>query len=513
MNLELHNVRAKVTLATDTELSWLNNYLTYDDKSYAARKRGGDGKVRLLNAFDRSFPAGFFKSVLAAAPTPGFTVTVDDQRKRPCAPDWSIDLSWLRPYQLDAVNKALIAENGLLQMPTGSGKTGVCTTLMRLLSCKWLFVVPQADLLWQTAEQFAQQSTEEIGTIGDGAWNEKRVTVATFQALTAALEGRSSSDKQLAAVDLLGKVEGVIADECHTVSCESILSVLGRTRNAFYRFGVSGTPLARTDRRSILTIGALGGVIHRIKPETLIQAGYLSKPTIKLAPCVQDSAAVTWKGVYSELVVRSKQRNQSVVNMTVAAQKPAFVFVQHVKHGKLLRHMLESAGLRVDFVWGVHETWLRQKVLERLETCKLDAVVCSAVFQQAIDVPELRSVINAAAGASVIAAIQRIGRGTRVTATKNTFEVWDVADRGNRWLEKHTRARVNAYTGEGYQVSTCPEHSAPNKDGKFADPNTVSAEAEYRRVKKEERDALRALTGENSIRKRTGTSTDNGRIA
>jgi hypothetical protein len=41
----------------------------------------------------------------------------------------------------------------------------------------------------------------------------------------------------------------------------------------------------------------------------------------------------------------------------------------------------------------------------------------------------------------------------RVTDDKKTFEVWDINDLGNRWLEKHTRQRLKAYIGEGHETS------------------------------------------------------------
>ncbi len=502
MRVEMFNVRSKVTMATDVERSWLNEYLTYSDDRARYAMKSGDGKVRLFNQFDLSFPSGFVRGVRAAAHDDGFTVEVDDLRSPPCEPDPEADLGWLRDYQRTAVDKAIAAKRGILWMPTGAGKTEVAAALARSLRCSWLFIVPQADLLYQTAERFTKRTGEEAGLVGDGVWTEERFTVATFQTLAAAISGRSSLEKQAAAADLLGRVQGIIVDECHTLPADSVLAVVSKTRSAYWRFGLSGTPLARGDRKSLLAIGALGGIIHRIKPEVLIEAGALSRPTIRTVPVVQATTKPTWQGAYGDLVVKSKQRNQTVVNMAVEAQKPAFVFVQHVKHGKILKPMLEAAGMRTDFVWGAHETWLRGKVLEKLQAGKLDVVVCSSVFQQAIDVPKLRAVINAAGGASVIATLQRIGRGTRVTEDKTTFEVWDIADRGNRWLERHTRERIGAYEGEGYAVTSAPEFSAQNEKGLIPDPDSVNAEAEWRKAEKVRKDALKALTGQTGIRRR-----------
>lgn len=502
MRIEVQNVRSRIVEAAPHELAWANEYLTYDDARARYARGSGDGATRLLNAFDASFPSGFARSLVAAAREAGLAVVLDDARTRPCEPDPAADLAWLRDYQREAVDRCLAAARGIVWIPTGGGKTEVAAGVAKALRCSWLFVVPQADLLYQTAERFTRRTGEEAGIVGDGEWREARFTVATFQTLAAAIGGRSNIEKQRAAADLLGRVEGLLCDESHTLPADSVLSVVSKTRRAYWRFGLSGTPLARGDRRSLLAIGALGGIIHRIKPDVLIAAGALSRPTIRVVPVVQASSRPTWQGAHGDLVIRSKQRNATVVNICKAATAPGFVFVTHVKHGKVLTKLLTDAGLRVEFVWGAHSTDIRSRVIERLVTGKLDFVVCSSVFQQAIDVPQLRSVINAAGGASAIATIQRIGRGTRVTEDKKTFEAWDIIDRGNRWLERHTRERIRAYEGEGYQPQLAPEYSAPNEAGLVPDPDTVSAEAEYRRAQKAARDALQVLTGETSVRRR-----------
>jgi superfamily II DNA or RNA helicase len=74
------------------------------------------------------------------------------------------------------------------------------------------------------------------------------------------------------------------------------------------------------------------------------------------------------------------------------------------------------------------------------------------VVQEGVDVPALRSVVIAAGGQSTIAAIQRVGRGLRTQAGKTSCDVWEFLDRGQRWLEAHSRARRRAYEAEGYTV-------------------------------------------------------------
>jgi superfamily II DNA or RNA helicase len=133
--------------------------------------------------------------------------------------------------------------------------------------------------------------------------------------------------------------------------------------------------------------------------------------------------------------------------------KPALVFVKQVNHGKILKDRMEREGLKVDFVWGQKATSQRKAAIERLVRTDIDVLICSVIFQEGTDIPELESVLIAAGGKSVIATLQRIGRGMRMTAGKgNTFEVWDIEDSGVDALARHSRARRRAYEKEGYPV-------------------------------------------------------------
>jgi superfamily II DNA or RNA helicase len=71
---------------------------------------------------------------------------------------------------------------------------------------------------------------------------------------------------------------------------------------------------------------------------------------------------------------------------------------------------------------------------------------------------EVRAGVNAAGGKSVIKALQRLGRGMRVAEGKSGIAWTDFSDIGHPWLEKHSKARVNAYKTEGYEVSFVPLH-------------------------------------------------------
>jgi superfamily II DNA or RNA helicase len=442
MWISVENAQSRVFRATDEELSWLAGYLTLEDAN--ARFMKGDGKIHLLSSVGHSFPSGFLPLVRKASP---FLVEVADARTKPCERDVTADLAWLRDYQLEGVERSIAAERGVLWCPTGSGKTEIAVGLALALPCRWLFAVHRATLMHQAADRYEQRTGLKAGRIGEGIWSVERFTAATFQTLFARMRSPEG-------VALLSGAQGLVVDEVHSVPASTFYRVAMRTVGAYWRIGMSGTPLARGDRKSIYTIAATGPVIYRIKPDVLIEAGVLARPHIRFVPVVQSSDGNDWHAVYRECIVESPARNAVVVALARKAAKPCLVFVKEIDHGKLLLQGLTAAGLRAEFVWGDKMTAQRKASIKRLVRGDIDALVASVVFQEGVDIPSLASVVIASGGRSVIATLQRIGRGMRTDdGRKAGFDVWDIADRGCRWLDKHTRERAKAYAGEGYETT------------------------------------------------------------
>lgn len=475
-------LQCRVVRATDEEFGWLSDYLCFKDPKAHHKGRSTD-KVRMFNRVTDMFPSGFYSMVAKAARTEGYEFETIDKRVLPATPDGGCDLDWLRDYQYDALKAAVEAQTGILWLPTGAGKTEIVIALPRILPCRWLFLAHRTGLTEQAADRYDKRNAEHglylppAGRIGEGHWSvDDRFTCASFATIGEGLRKGNEHVQRL-----LAEADAIAIDECHVVPADTHYAIAMTTPNAVYRFGLSGTPLARGDQKSMLALAALGPVVYRLKSDVLIDAGVLAKPHIHMVEVEHESERVTWQGVYGECIVRSTQRNKVVVECARRAPKPAFLFVKEVNHGKALTRMLERAGMRAHFVWGQQGVEFRKRIVKDLVANRLDVVVCSVVFQEGIDVPELRSVVVASGGKSVIAALQRIGRGMRSAAGKTTFDVYDIADKGCgcreaaramgtpdvgvhggcKWLERHTKARRRAYLVEGH-TTTMEQWTAPD---------------------------------------------------
>ena len=505
MRIEVDCASSRVVEATPEEREWIRNYLTFSDPQ--ARFSNGNPVVELVNPIDDTFPSGFAGKVRKAGearllpsgkPAP-ITVELVDVRTRP-PPRQAVDLAWLRDYQRQAVETALTKARGIVQMPTGAGKSVAAAGIVASVpEARWLVLVPQSDLLEQFAKHIRERLGEEPGIIGDGQWNPQRITVATFQTLSR----RMTKNRDQRAFAFMRSVQGMIVDEAHQCASGSFSFVCSQAVTAFYRIGISATPLDRTDKKSVFVIAQLGGLIHKTSSAELRARGFLADATVKMVRCVQGSNAPTWPGVYGECVVRSKARNALIAQMATVAAKPALVFVNHVKHGATVLPLIRKAGLQAKLVWGEADTEERREAIKDLVEGRLDVIVCSNVFAQGVDIPSLKSVINAAGGSSVILTLQRLGRGTRVTESKTTFEAWDVLDDGNRYLAKHGRTRQDTYEREGFKVEVIDHLSGvegapdPRKD-EHGFVLGSSAQAKWRADQRKE--ALQALAGVDKMR-------------
>lgn len=457
MWLQLTNAHTKVLRAAPEEKAWLKDFLRFDDGKAAYRK-GAKETISLYNEYTDTFPSGLLSMTLKELRDRGlpFKAEVMDARKRTGDPDTECDLSFLREYQQESVRIVQKRTRGILWLPTAAGKTQIAVGIVKSIpSARWLFLVNQADLVHQGKARYEKITGEEAGIIGDGEYKiGEKLTCATFQTLFSKISKPNSAGFG-EVVTFLRSVTGVIVDEAHTLAAGTFWRVLSMLPNAYWRIGLSGTPLARTDKRSILVLAAIGDVIHRIQPQTLIDLGYLSLPSIKmlrLKQAVSEGNGITYQQFRRKYIVDSRARNAAVLEAVDKVEKPALVFVREIKHGRVLRKLLAQRGYKTEFVFGADEVTKRQLLIKQLEQRKLDVIVCSNVFTTGVDIPSLAGGVNASGGKSPIETLQRLGRGLRVVDGKSTFDWYDIFDTGYKYLDEHTAERADTYRAEGYQV-------------------------------------------------------------
>ena len=153
MLLQLHNVTCRAMAATDDELHWLAQLLSFQDQSSQFIRRGGKTvfnpnatRQSLFCQMTNSFPAGFTGLVMRQAAKDGLEANLVDARKKPVEPDLSLMPDFLREYQKEAVKVAALTGRGILQMVTGCHAMGQ-TVVMYDGSLKFVEDVVVGDCL------------------------------------------------------------------------------------------------------------------------------------------------------------------------------------------------------------------------------------------------------------------------------------------------------------------------------------------------------------------------------
>lgn len=454
MKLVVGNCVTKVTELTEPEVQWLSRLVRSYEHVHASPDPDSDGrfevtKDRPVTLQNAEIPTGIVPLIRRSALEAGLDVQLVDTRVPPCQPDPNADLRWLRDDQREAVEAAVQQSRGLIQLTTAAGKSEVIIGLTRVLPCRWLVLTQRTSVAVNMSARFDRRNREhgiislgESGLVAGGYWTiGERLTCATFQGLLGGIKNRAPMAREV-----LLSAEALAVDEAHGVAADTCYQIAMATPNAYHRYGTSATPLDRSDGRNLLVVAAIGPIIHKRSAATFMDAGLVARPLVEMVSVDHDGEApATWDEAYNKLVVDSVERNTLLLDEVERAAKPCLVFVVQLRHGVALRRAMVVRGLRAEFLWGRHHIDYRTDAFARLCGGELDVIIANTIAEQGVDLPELRTVVVAGAGRSVIATLQRLGRGMRLAPGKSAFKVIDLADRNVRWLERHSRARERAY--------------------------------------------------------------------
>ncbi len=139
-----------------------------------------------------------------------------------------------------------------------------------------------------------------------------------------------------------------------------------------------------------------------------------------------------------------EEYSEKNLKVLVSVNKPA--------HGLLLRDLLNDNSIRAEFVYGAHSVDERTKVLDDIANGLLDVVLASSIFNEGVDTPDFRVVINAAGGKDHKALLQKVGRGLRKKEEDNTVIIHDFIDSQNVYTLEHSIARLEEYENQKFDI-------------------------------------------------------------
>lgn len=377
----------------------------------------------------------------------------------------------LRPYQVTAAMAAIKTNFGcgVFKMATGSGKTPTMVKLIQLLQVKTLIVIDTKDLMYQTMNTLTQFLKCPIGQIGDGICNTHDITVATYQSIVQAYEGK----KLIGAGEIKACVENaelVVYDECHMAACKSIQTIQRNTKKVVRTIGMSASPW-RDDGLDLLMEGIVGEVLVNVSASQLIKQKYLVPAEINVqildAPAAGDMTPMHYSDapdqVYAAWVIGDIKRHSYVAELAqnhMAQKESVLILVKSLDHGSLLESMIPGSV----FMQGKLTAKQRKEILENTRSGKIKCLIATSLADKGLDIPILSVLILAGAGASSTKALQRLGRILRLypakdqelypgTVVKTRAKIYDLVDACSTFRNQYYERQTIYHLEDEFQIT------------------------------------------------------------
>lgn len=451
----------------------LSDHLTFEVPgakfSPKYKSRVWDGKIRLLNSRNMTIYAGLTQEVRNFCEERGYTIDIDPElsmteefslaEAKEFADTLGLPFS-PHDHQLRAFALAVRHSRGILISPTASGKSLIAYLITRFyydnFKSRTLILVPTISLVHQLRSDFADYGLsvdEFVHTVfgGQDKLANKPIVISTWQSIHELPKS------------YFEHFDTIIGDEAHLFKAQSLTKIMTNATEVKYRFGMTGTLDGSVVNELVLT-GLFGPTHKIIDTKELIDSGKLAAIKVKclvLSHPIEERKKLV-AGTYQdevEHIISYQPRNQFIRNLAVSLRGNTLILYAYVeKHGEVLYEMIrEKAGERkVFFVHGGVDGTERESIRGIVEK-ENDAIIVASygTFSTGINIKNLHNVIFASPTKSRIRTLQSIGRGLRISETKDQMTLFDIADdltqnKKKNYTLNHLIERVKMYSSEGF---------------------------------------------------------------
>jgi superfamily II DNA or RNA helicase len=458
------------------------------------RAKQWDGKIRLYDMIKNLFPIGLLFKLHIWLEKQGFEIEYLNFDKTNTKASISQIENFandvlkfpfpLRDYQLEAVKTGLIERKCVLLSPTGTGKSAIIYTLIRMIQhrnkdFKFLVMVPSVGLVDQMVGDFDDYSVKtkpfsaQCQKIFSGFTKDisKNVVVSTWQSL------------QDLSKEFFMQFDALIVDECHTGSTDGrvIKKLVEHCSRAKYKIGTTGT--IQDAKLNEYSLNAIYGKIYQFTQTSKeIERGNLCNLLINQIQLKysDDEAAQLFK----QKVMLKKRLNNEKYGAALYQCEVNFInkldykrnliesickkqnnnililFKRNSQFGDKLFKQLQNnlPDRQVFFVNGQTDRESRSEVRKICEKINNAIIVANyGVFSTGVNVKNLHHIIFGESIKSKITVFQSIGRGLRLHSSKSIVNIYDIIDvlihkQIKNSIFKHSESRLELYQREGFKV-------------------------------------------------------------
>ena len=359
----------------------------------------------------------------------------------------------VRDYQIQAVQHAISRNRALLVSPTASGKSLIIYALVRyykMAEHKTLILVPTTSLVEQMYTDFEDYGWSP-GTYCQKIYQGydrkviKDVVISTWQSVYKMPK------------KYFEQFGCVIGDEAHLFKAKSLTGIMTKLHQCKYRFGLTGT-LDGSETHRLVLEGLFGAAEKIVSTKELIDKKTLANLKIKCITLKHPEKRERMDYVEElNYIVSNDARNKFIMDLCSTISGNTLCLFQLVeKHGKILYDNMKGSE-NVYFVYGGTDTQQREEIRGLVEKHENSTTIASyGTFSTGINIRNIHNIVLASPSKSKIRVLQSIGRGLRISSTKDSILVFDIADdisyRGRRnFTLNHFLERLNIYNEEQFQ--------------------------------------------------------------
>jgi superfamily II DNA or RNA helicase len=477
----LDNKKVKIFFDDSDDFEKFKNHLSFKiagvEYTKAYKAGNWDGITYMVNA-KKEFPIGLLDRAKNYLKNNKIDYSIQDNRA-PIKNSNSLDISNRlkelemppRDYQIRASEIIDKSNFGIIRAATGAGKTLIAALIAARINKPTIIYVIGLDLLNQFFDFFSKVFDEEIGYIGNGTCNIKRINIASVWTIGKALdiqlddltfddeidEEKFQESNKYKIISLLKDTKVHLLDECHVATATTIRSI-HKVIEPEYFYGLSGTPF-REDNSDLLIEGILGPKLIDISASELIDKGVLAQPIIKFIEVPKEKISGPYQTIYKNYIIENHIRNNLILENTLKLIEKGYkvlVLFKNIKHGKILSNIFKNNNIKYKILSGNDSLDKREDVKKAIYNGEIDVILASTIFDIGVDIKCLSALVLAGGGKSYVKALQRIGRVIRSYPGKKFAAIVDFYD-DIKYLKAHSTERCKIYmTEDGFKVIPAP---------------------------------------------------------
>lgn len=415
---------------------------TFANPEYGRRERLGlriadtPRNIELWKATNAGLvvPRGTLPIIIRLCRDHGIDFEIEDQTVHPSL-DVALSPGELYPYQQRALDELLRFSTGMLEAPTGSGKTNILLSAIPRLNTTTLIIVHTVELFKQTRERCRQWLGIEPGALGAGKWELKPISVAMVQTLA-----RRDVD---AIADYFG---AILVDECHHSPARTWARLLNRLP-ARYKFGFTATAF-RKDGLGRLMFRTIGNITAKVSKAEVEAAGKMIVPEIETVQTdfyfdLENTSE--WTKMIGALV-RDDARNELIVDeirARLTSGTRALILSDRIAHVDTLAELLSDLDPVV--LTGELSKSERETAMVAVRAGAGLTIATTSLLGEGVDVPGWGMLFLVTPIAGGPRTLQAVGRVSRAAPGKDRAVVVDFVDRRVPALVGAHRARERMY--------------------------------------------------------------------